>query len=187
MVGTMPRTPKKDHRMLTPKEAKFVAEYMATSKLGYSAQHAGYPKSAGGGLLKRPAIARELNKRMGKLMAKKAITGEAVIEELGKIAFANIDDFVDGEFRIKAKPGRRKMAAVQNVTTETFIDRRKGVAEEDREDVKKVKLTMYSKLDALNALGRHFGLFKDKIEISGDLGERLERARKRLEEEGTET
>jgi phage terminase small subunit len=170
--------------MLTPKQAKFVAYYLEFSDATKAAHAAGYKNPQG--LLKRPAIRKEVKRRMGKVMSKKQITAERVAEELGKIAFANIDDFVDDEYRIVGKPNRRKMAAVQEVTTETIIDRRRDIDPEDREDVKKTKLKMYSKLDALNSLGRHFGMFTDKVEVSGDLAERLNRAYDRLSDEGAE-
>lgn len=182
------RTEPRNDKMLTPAEAAFVGYYLETggekTTLKAAAQKAGFQSATG--LLKRPAVRKEIERRMGKVMAKKQITAERVVEELGKIAFANIDDFVDDDYRVLQKPGRRKMAAVQEVTTETIIDRRKDVDEEDREDVKRVKLKMYSKLDALNSLGRHFGLFTDKVELSGDLGERLDRAFDRLAAEGAE-
>lgn len=180
------RIQKRDEKMLTPKEARFVAEYIADpdSNQTRAAKAAGF--SSAQGLLKRPQIRKAIEQHMGKIMAKKAVTGERVVEELAKIAFANIDDFVDDEYRILDKPSRKKMAAVQEVTTETIIDRRKDIDPEDREDVKRVKMKMYSKLDALNSLGRHFGLFTDKVEVVGDLGERLDRAFDRLEQEGAE-
>ena len=179
---THTRLEKKDGRMLTPKQAAFVAHYLEHSDATKAATLAGY-KSARG-LLKRPEIRKEIKRRMERVMSKKQITAERVVEELGKIAFANIDDFVDDEYRIQSKPGRKKMAAVQEVTTETIIDRRRDIDEEDREDVRRVKMKMYSKLDALNSLGRHFGMFTDKVEVSGDLAERLNRAFDRLGDEG---
>ena len=179
------RTQKRDEKMLTPKEAKFVAAYLETSNATEAAKRAGFSSSQG--LLKRPQIRKEIEARMGKIMSKKEVTAERVVEELAKIAFANIDDFVDDEYRIQPKPKRKAMAAVQEVTTETIVDRRKDIDPEDREDVKRVKMKMYSKLDALNSLGRHFGIFTDKVEVSGDLGERLDRAFDRLAQEGAET
>lgn len=178
------RTEPRNDKMLTPAEAAFVGYYLETggekTTLKAAAQKAGFQSATG--LLKRPAVRKEIERRMGKVMAKKQITAERVVEELGKIAFANIDDFVDDEYRIREKPGRRKMAAVQEVTTDTYFEG-KG---EDAEEVKRVKVKMYSKLDALNSLGRHFGLFTDKVELSGDLGERLDRAFERLAAEGAE-
>lgn len=179
------RIKKRDEKMLTPKQARFVAFYLETSNATEAATQAGYSSSQG--LLKNPLIRKEIEARMGKVMSKKQITAGRVVEELGKIAFANIDDFVDDEYRLHpGKPSRKKMAAVQSVTVETIIDNRKDIDPEDREDVKRVKMTMYSKLDALDKLGRHFGLFKDKVELSGELGDRLDRAFDRLQGEGAE-
>lgn len=177
------RIPRRDEDMLTPKEAAFVGYYLECSNAKQAALAAGY-KSASG-LLKRPRIRKVVTERMGAIMAKKEITAERVVAELGRIAFANIDDFVDDDYRITSKPSRKKMAAVQEVTTETILGFDKD-GEPDTPDVKKVKMKMYSKLDALDKLGRHFGLFKDKVELSGDLGERLDRAFQRLSDQGAE-
>lgn len=178
------RTEPRDEKMLTRQEAEFVGYYIegggARGSVAACARKAGF--SSGSGLLQRPHIRAEIKKRLGRVMAKKEVTAERVIEEFAKIAFANIDDFVDDEYRIQSRPSRKKMAAVQEVTTETYYEGRG----EDAEQVKRVKLKMYSKLDALNSLARHFGLFNDKLEVSGDLGERLDRAFQRLEKEGAE-
>ena len=179
------RTPKRDERMLTPKEAVFVSHYLKNDTVKDAAAKAGLSPS---GLLKRPAIARELKKRMGRVMAKNEITADRVIKELGKIAFANIDDFVDDEYRVQSKPSRKRMAAVQEVTTEVILAPldKEGDPIAGKEDVKRVKMKMYSKLDALDKLGRHFKLFTDKVEISGNLAERLDRAYDKLAEQGAE-
>lgn len=167
----MTRPTDRDDEMLTPKEARWLAEYMVTSSIKKASEAAGYKSPMN--LLKREHVANALGRRLEDIMTKKAITADRVIDELGKIAFANIDDFVDADYVIQEKPKRRKMAAVQAVTITPT------------EDGDKVALKMYDKLGALNALGRHFGLFKDRIEISGDLTERLERATQRLYADGT--
>jgi len=164
---------KKNDEMLTPREAKWVAEYVATSSVKNASEAAGYSSSTN--LLSRPRVANAVGKRMEKIMARKEITAERVVEELGKLAFANIDDFVDENYAVMEKPKRRKMAAVKSVKTTTT--KRDG---DDEGKIEKVELQLYDKLGALNALGRHFGLFKDRIELSGDLAERLDRASKRL-------
>lgn len=181
---TAKRTEKRDDKMLTAKEAAFVAAYITDpdGNQTRAAKAAGF--SSAQGLMKRPHVRKEIGKRMNKAMAKKQITAERVVEELGKIAFANIDDFVDDEYRIEDKPSRKKMAAVQEVTTETLLAPldKDGNPLPGKDDVKRVKLKMYSKLDALDKLGRHFKLFTDKVELSGGLAERMERAYAKLEE-----
>jgi phage terminase small subunit len=174
----------KNERMLKPKEALFVGYYMEHSNAKLAAELAGLKNAQG--LLNRPQIRKEIKRRMDQVMSKKQITAERVVEELGKIAFANIDDFVDSEYRLGEKPGRRKMAAVQEVTTETILGFDDSDGNEVKPDVKRVKMKMYSKLDALDKLGRHFGMFTDKVQITGDLSERLNRAFDRLSEEGAE-
>lgn len=171
------RVVKRDAKMLSRKEAKFVAEYAVNDSPNQAAIAAGYQGI--GSLLKRPHVVKAIKQTLGKIMSKKKVTAERVIEEMAKIAFANIDDHIDDEYRIYAqKASRRKMAAVQSVTTDTRIETNsegKKIAE-----IEKVSLKMYDKQKALDSLARHFGLFNDKLELTGDLAERLTRANDRV-------
>ncbi len=165
----------RDEEMLRPREAKFVAAYLESLNPEQAAKEAGY---AGGGLAltRRPRIRRALKTRMDRALKGREVTTERIIDEYAKIAFANIDDFVDEDYQTRTKPGRRAMAAVQSVKT-TYAKDKDGFDT----GVKSNEIRMYSKLDALNGLARVYGMFRDKLEVDVDLGGRLERAFEKLE------
>ena len=84
-------------RKLTPKQQKFVAEYLidlnatqAAIRAGYSAKTA---KEQAARLLTNANIAAELEKRRGKIEKKLEISQEKVIAELAAIALSNGADY----------------------------------------------------------------------------------------------
>jgi phage terminase small subunit len=94
--------------------------------------------------------------------ARLAITKEAVLSELAKIAFANMLDYVrpdaDGEFDVDLSHiDRDKGAAIQEVV----ITRMNG-AGEGGTPARRIRLKLASKRNALVDLGRHFGLFVER-------------------------
>jgi phage terminase small subunit len=101
---------------------------------------------------------------------KTGITMGRVLEELAKIGFANIADFVDltGEtptWDLKdVHPD--KMAAVSSLTTETVFDRTQ-MANGKPTEVRKVKLTFWDKRASLVDIGKHLGMFKERSDQPG--------------------
>lgn len=79
---------------LTPRQGRFVDEYMkslnatqAAIKAGYSAKTADVQ---GPQLLRKTSVANELAKRQGRLAAKTEITKDRIVAELAKIAFYDV-------------------------------------------------------------------------------------------------
>jgi phage terminase small subunit len=91
------------------------------------------------------------------------LTADMVVDELRKIAFANMAGYM------KSTPGGNpyldfsgltdaQTAALSEVTVDTYSD---GAGDDARE-VKRVKFKLHDKLSALDKLGRHLGLFDAK-------------------------
>jgi len=106
-------------------------------------------------------------------LAAQASTVEAtrVLTELAKLAFANMADYMrvgpGGDPVLDfSKLTRDQAAALVEVTVEDYLDGRG----EDARQVRRVKFKLASKLLALELLGKHLGLFKDRIEHSGKGG-----------------
>lgn len=100
--------------------------------------------------------------------AKAGVTVQRVIEELAKIGFANMADYMragaDGDPYLDfSQLSRDQAAALAEVTVEDFKDGRG----EDARDVRRVKFKLVDKLGALEKLGKHLGMFTDKVEHSG--------------------
>ena len=104
-----------------------------------------------------------------------AISKERVLDELAKLAFSNMADYLkigaDGQPRVDfSKLTRDQAAALTEVTVEDFLDGRG----EDARQVRKVQFKLADKRGPLVDLGRHLGLFKDRVEHSGPDGGPIE-------------
>jgi phage terminase small subunit len=113
--------------------------------------------------------------RVAELVSKGAEKAEVdvarVLAELAKIGFANMQDYMD--FQIDGYPrvdfselDRDKASAIQEITVEEFKD---GAGEDARE-VRRTKFRLYDKRAALVDIGRHLGMFKDRVEMTGGNG-----------------
>jgi phage terminase small subunit len=111
-----------------------------------------------------------------KAIEKLAITKERVLAELAMIGFANIADYVDLEgdyptWNLRDVP-REQMAAVAELTTETIFERTNATGAPS--EVRKVKLKFWDKKGALVDIGKHFGMFRERVEMSGPDGNPIE-------------
>ena len=157
---------------LTAKQARFVEEYLVDLNAAHAAIRAGYSKSTakeqGYQLLQRRDVADAVAARQADLAKKLEVTQERIVTELAKIAFANMSDYIriSGEgdpYTDLSKMDRDQAAAVSEITVEDFKDGRG----EDARDVRRVKFKLHDKRQSLVDLGRHLGMFKDKVEHSG--------------------
>jgi phage terminase small subunit len=82
---------------LTPKQAKFVEEYLADLNATQAALRAGYSEktaySIGFENLRKPEIQEALTQRRKELQEANDLTPEKVIAELEKLAFASMDTY----------------------------------------------------------------------------------------------
>jgi phage terminase small subunit len=88
------------------------------------------------------------------------ISKETVIMELGKIGFANMEDFTklnaEGDVAIDlSKAGSFQMAAIQELTVDEYLEGRG----KDARTVRRTKIKLYDKRAALVEIGRELGLF----------------------------
>jgi Terminase small subunit len=112
------------------------------------------------------------------------MTAQQVLEELTKLALANMQDYMkpglDGDPVLDfAKLTREQASALQEVTVDRYTEGRG----EDAREVKRVKFKLADKLRALELLGKHYGLFNERRvhEVGGD-AERLIAALARADE-----
>jgi len=111
-------------------------------------------------LLSKVKVKARLEYKRGLLAKKCDITAERVVNELAKIGFADLKDYLDkgNEIADLTKLDRRFTAAVESIQSDIRHDSGKSDGYTE-----KVKIKLHSKLQALDQLGRHLGLFeKDK-------------------------
>jgi len=151
--------------MLNDKQKRFVAEYLVDQNATQAAIRAGYSektaKQIGARLLTNVDVAAAVAKGQQKVAAKLEITVERIAEELAKIGFSNMQDYMragaNGDPYLDFSAiTRDQAAALSEVTVEDFKDGRG----EDARDVRRVKFKLHDKRAALVDLGKHLGMFR---------------------------
>ena len=148
---------------MTKKQKRFIEEYLIDLNATQAAIRAGYSPdtaySIGNENMKKPEIKAKIDKAMAERSKRTGVNADRVVRELAKIAFVNADDVIDAETAtLKPDAAREDTAAIQSVKVKTF-----------GEDGLEREIKMADKLKALELLGKHLGMFKDKVELSGTL------------------
>jgi phage terminase small subunit len=152
---------------LNPQQRRFVDNYCISFKAKEAAIKAGYSvKTAaviGHGLLNRPNIAAEIQRRQAALRAKFDVSEEKIIREAAYIAFSNMEDFMradkDGAPLLDfSRLTHEQAAALGEVSIEEFKDGRS-----DRRQVRRIKFKKESKIAALELLAKIMGLSKERV------------------------
>ena len=129
---------------MTKKQKRFAEEYLIDLNATQAAIRAGYSpgtaKSIGSENLTKPDIQARIAKAIAERSKRTGVNADRVVTELAKIAFVNASDVIDAD------------------TAKTF-----------GEDGLEREIKMADKLKALELLGKHLGMFKDKVELSGVL------------------
>lgn len=166
---------------LNDKQRRFVEEYLKDLNATQAAIRAGYSTKTAGSqafdLLKKPEIQEAITEAMKRRETRTAITQDKVLKELAKIGFSNMADYMrvgeDGDPYLDfSKLDRDQAAALVEVTVEDFKDGRG----EDARDVRRVKFKLADKRAALVDIGKHLGMFKDRVEFTGKDGGPVEYA-----------
>ena len=154
----------KDKRGLTRRELLFIKFHLMTLTKESAAIQAGYsPKSASAcatRLLKRPAIKKELNKRIKGLVSRTDEKIAKVIEHLYVCAFYDPKDIINehGAFIKPLEDLGNLSYAVEGIETKLNA---KG------DSYRLIKLANRTK--ARDQLGKYLQMFTDKIELTGGL------------------
>jgi phage terminase small subunit len=160
----MKRHASREGRALTPKQQRFVDEYLVDLNATQAAIRAGYSRRAAYSIgeenLKKPEIARAVAEAQAARAERVHIKADDVLRELARIAFSDIRAFFndDGSLKRPHELGADQAAALASLeSVEEFAG--KG---DDRKLVgytRKVKL--WEKRGALELAMRHLGMFKD--------------------------
>lgn len=150
------------------KRRRFVREYLVGGDIKQAARTCGYTAQYGWELMQMPHIKAEIERLQAQIATKLEVTKEKVVEELAKIGFANMADYMrvgeTGDPVLDwSKLNRDQAAALIEVTVEDFTE---GRGKEAR-DVRRVKFKLADKRAALVDLGKHLGLFNEKLPLEG--------------------
>lgn len=150
---------------LTEKQKRFADEYLIDLN-ATRAYKVAYPNckkdktaaQAGSRLLRNVEVKDYIEKRIKERERRTEITQDMILKELAAIAFTDITEIVntDGE-EVYIKP------------TATLSDMKKKAISSIKQTKDGIEIKFHDKEKALEMLGRHLGMFKDKVEVSGDM------------------
>jgi len=157
---------------LTDKQARFVEEYLVDLNATQAAIRAGYSEktaySIGSENLTKPDIQVAIVERRLAQSKRTEITADKVLAELALLGFANMEDYIrvgtNGDPYIDlSELTREQAAAISEVAVDDYVEGRGKNARE----VRRVRIKFHDKKGALVDIGRHLGMFKDHLEVSG--------------------
>lgn len=147
---------------LTEKQKRFVDEYLidlnatqAAIRAGYSVQTA---NEQGAQNLAKLSIQAEISKQMAERSKRIGVNQDRVVVELAKMAFVKMSDLVDDKGKIKDEATDDDLVCIESVKYKE--SKGKGGTSVERE----VKIA--SKLKALELLGKHLGMWNDKLDVN---------------------
>lgn len=150
---------------LSKKQQAFVDEYLIDLNATQAAIRAGYKRSEytdtnANKLLENTRIAEEIEKKMAERSKRTGINQDRVVQELAKLAFVNAADVIDVNTATVLPDAKSEdLACIQSVKVKRTT-KGKNVIEER-------EVRFYDKKDSLVQLGRHLGMFKDKVALEG--------------------
>lgn len=165
--------------MLTAKQEKFCQAY-ALEENASGAYRASYTvgtmtrssiTAAASELLANPAIQQRIAELRELHFKKHQITADRILVELGKIGFANMGDYYKTDpfgtpYIDLSELTPEQQAAIAEIQIDEYTEGRGEAARE----IKKVKIKLHDKRGALVDMGKHIGMFRERVEVSGPNG-----------------
>ena len=157
---------------MNTRQQRFVQEYLISLNATQAAIRAGYSKrtarSIGQENLTKPDIAAAIEKAQDERARRTGITAAQVVRELALHAFGVMGDFFDkdtgrlldiAELSHGAQARLASIEVLRERTHTVSTDTSKTSVHEST-----VKIKLWDKLRSLELLGRHLGMFKDRVE-----------------------
>lgn len=159
---------------LTRRQALFVAEYLVDLNATQAAIRAGYSgptaNPVGGQLVHRKNIKAAIEVAQAQRLARVNMTADSVLEEMALLAKSNIEHYVIDDFgNVTLAEGAPAgaMAAIASIKKKVRHGRDGSITYE-------VDLKLWDKPTPLKLMGRHVGLFVERMEHTGKDGGPIE-------------
>lgn len=147
---------------LTERQQKFVDEYLIDLNATQAAIRAGYSaKTAdqqGSRLLTNVKVQQVISEIMAERSKRTGINQDRVVQELAKIALVNMSDIINDKGEIKPSATADDLSCIESI-------KYKHSASDSSEMVER-EIKVASKLKALELLGKHLGMWNDKIDVN---------------------
>ncbi len=155
---------------LTPKQQRFVDEYIIDRNAKQAAIRAGYsPKTAteqGSRLLTNVQVRAAVDAKAVIQANDAGLTAQRVLEEYRRLAFMDLRSFFDEAGNLKPMSQLSAEQGSAMASIEVIV---KNAEAGDGHTDRVHKFKLWDKTKALESLAKHFGLLTEKIEHSGGL------------------
>lgn len=146
---------------MTPKQERFVEEYLIDLNATQAAIRAGYSKKTarqiGDENLSKPDIAAAIQERRSELSEKSGVSQERIVEEFCRMGFYDPADIASQPMN-----GPKDIAKLPE-------DVRRAIVGWGWDRAGNFTLKLADKSASLVNLGRHLGMFTDKVDMNGDV------------------
>ena len=120
--------------------------------------------------MRKPEVAAAIAAGQAERAERTKITADRVVRELGRIAFADLRKAV--RWQVDEAEGRAGKPAFQILDSAAIDDDVAAAIREVGQDSRgSLRIKLHDKQAALVALGRHLGMFRDRLEHTGADGE----------------
>lgn len=157
---------------LTEKQKRFCDEYLIDLNATQAAIRAGYNEktaySMGQRLLKNVEVQKKIQSLKNDRSERTEITQDMVLRELAAIAFANATDIVQVAEKAFVTDSGNEVMLPDVVITETSKltpEQKKAIAG-IKQGRNGIEVKMNDKTRALELLGKHLGMFTEKVEVT---------------------
>lgn len=170
---------------LTDKQRVFANEYLVdlNATRAYKKAYPGVKKeetinAAASRMLRNVKVKEYIDKRMKEREIRTEITQDKVLQELATIAFSNGTDFakvverpisVNGVPVLDEEGNQRTYKDVELEVTDNLSMNKKKAITAIKNTKFGISVETADKVKALELLGKHLGMFKDKLEVTGNI------------------
>lgn len=175
---------------MNARQRQFCEEYLIDLNATQAAIRAGYSEkyahTNATKLLQITTIKAKIEEQMAERAKRTEITQDRVLKELAIIAFSNAADYaavvdeetyveVDGEWiKLLDDDGNPVLKrTVKPVLTGCLTDEQKRALSVIKKGRDGFEVKPYDKVRALELLGKHLGMFQDKVEVTGEINNPL--------------
>ena len=155
---------------MTPKQTRFIAEYLIDLNATQAATRAGYSQktaaSIGEELLRKPEISAAVIAGQAKQLARADLTATRVLEEMRRLAFSDVRDLFDAQGNLRPIHTLTPEQSACIAGLEVIIKNAKA-GDGQTDTVHKVKV--WDKPKVLDMLGKHFGILTEQVQHTGTL------------------
>jgi phage terminase small subunit len=159
---------------LEPRQRRFVQEYLKDLNATQAYIRAGYRKktarTCAAQLLAKPNIQKAIQAALKKREKRTEITQDRVLRELAIVGFSDLKNYIEinndtGAIRAKGFGEMPEGAsrALESIREDRMV--REDAEGKDSIINEKVTFKMHSKLNALELIGKHLGMFSEKGEL----------------------